>query len=858
MFSFSRAKEYFDVRELQTMTGQPVERFPDVILKELLDNGADAVESAGRPPSISIRLIPRGRLLFVLVRDNGHGIAPDTVTRVLDFNTRTSDKAAYRAPTRGAQGNALKTVLGIPAALGVRAPVYVEARGVRHRIEAGLDPAGEVRVKHDMKDVPPRGGTLVAVALPADRCDPARFAFWGRAFALFNPHAAVRILNPGLARKHAYRQGRVSRNSYRPAVTFPGDWRKFLPTDLTSPWWFDEPALAKLLFGHIGAAEKGGRDLTLRDFVRTFRGLSGTAKAKAVCDRLPGLKRLTDFLGRERDVALLLEAMRAHTQPPSPGILGQVGEDSFRKRLQRWFGVKRWWYKKVAGVASGVPYVVEVALAKTERPGRLFHGVNFSPTFDDPLAGTLLQAPEFAAYGVAGFLERGHATRAAAAFHLICPVLETLDKGKTRLKVPQQVAADAAKALWSVVKDLYREEERRRKDAARQARADRRHEREDTEAKMFRKQACYRVMAEAVAKATGDGRYPVSAHTLFYHVRPLIQQYTDQELASDYFEQKVLPAYQREHGAIPGLYYEPRGTLYEPHTGVEVPLGTREVEAYRFPAWRYDKILFVEKTGLWPVLKAARLAERYDMAIVAGEGYATEACRVLLANAGRGRDYQLFVLHDADPHGYNIARTLRAATERMPDHNITVIDLGLKLQEALDLGLPAEHFTRRKELPRGLELTPLERAYFEGERSSPKSWLCRRVELNAFTAPDLIGYAGRGLRRNGARGKVIPDEQSLPDLAEELYSQVVGGVTDEGLARLLDVDAIRDTLGGELRRLVPLEESRRWATEAFAADGAISWEKAILAKIRAYLERRGEQVDGILRSLVSRAMERPE
>jgi hypothetical protein len=194
----------------------------------------------------------------------------------------------------------------------------------------------------------------------------------------------------------------------------------------------------------------------------------------------------------------------------------------------------------------------------------------------------------------------------------------------------------------------------------------------------------------------------------------------------------------------------------------------------------------------------------------------------------------------------------------MPDHNITVIDLGLKLQEALDLGLPAEHFTRRKKLPRGLELTPLEREYFEGERTGPSSWLCRRVELNAFTAPDLIGYAGRGLQRNGVSGKVIPDEQSLPELTEELYSQVVSGVTDEGLARLLDVDAIKDTLEGELRRLVPLEESRRWATEAFAADVAVSWEKAILAKIRAYLERRGEQVDGILRSLVVRAMERPE
>ena len=40
------------------------------------------------------------------------------------------------------------------------------------------------------------------------------------------------------------------------------------------------------------------------------------------------------------------------------------------------------------------------------------------------------------------------------------------------------------------------------------------------------------------------------------------------------------------------------------------------MERYVFPAWRYDKILFIEKKGLWPVFEAAHLAERYDLALV--------------------------------------------------------------------------------------------------------------------------------------------------------------------------------------------------------------------------------------------------
>jgi len=125
---------------------------------------------------------------------------------------------------------------------------------------------------------------------------------------------------------------------------------------------------------------------------------------------------------------------------------------------------------------------------------------------------------------------------------------------------------------------------------------------------------------------------------------------------------------------LPGLYFDPRGVLYEPHGGKTVALRTREVEAYDFPEYEFDKILYVEKKGLMPVFQAARMGERFDMAIIAGEGYATEAVRSLFTRARKGQ-YRLFVLHDADPHGYNIARTLAEETRRMPRYSVDVTDL---------------------------------------------------------------------------------------------------------------------------------------------------------------------------------------
>src|SRR5262249_401493 len=148
-FETSRQTEYFDRRELQTMTGQPLGRFPDVVLKELLDNALDAAETAGVTPRLSVQLCRRGRLLILGVRANGGGIPAGTVARILNFQTRPSDKAAYRAPPRGVQGNAAKTVLGIPVAMGVRCGLVIRALGLRHRIRVWVDPAGEVRHSHD-------------------------------------------------------------------------------------------------------------------------------------------------------------------------------------------------------------------------------------------------------------------------------------------------------------------------------------------------------------------------------------------------------------------------------------------------------------------------------------------------------------------------------------------------------------------------------------------------------------------------------------------------------------------------------------------------------------------------------------
>jgi len=190
-FSTARSAEYFSQATLQTMTGQPSARFVAVLLKELMDNGLDAAEKANVAPNLVVGFKEKRRHVVLTVIDNGGGIDPGTVKKVLDFSTLTSDKAAYCSPTRGAQGNALKTVLGIPYALGGRKPVIIEALGVRHVIHVRVVPGGEVVIDDDTSTVAERPGTRVLLCLPKAACAGLRFGFWAKSYALFNPHASV-------------------------------------------------------------------------------------------------------------------------------------------------------------------------------------------------------------------------------------------------------------------------------------------------------------------------------------------------------------------------------------------------------------------------------------------------------------------------------------------------------------------------------------------------------------------------------------------------------------------------------------------------------------------------------------------
>jgi DNA topoisomerase VI subunit B len=165
VFTTSRLLEFCSEKELVNQTGHAVEQWPLVILKELVDNALDGCEEAGIAPVVKVT-VRRG---VITVTDNGPGIGSKTVTDLTDYATRTSSREAYVSPTRGAQGNALKTILAMPFVLygGTMGETWIASKGISHHIRFSVDHVRhEPRIAIDRVDSIVRTGTRVMVRWP--------------------------------------------------------------------------------------------------------------------------------------------------------------------------------------------------------------------------------------------------------------------------------------------------------------------------------------------------------------------------------------------------------------------------------------------------------------------------------------------------------------------------------------------------------------------------------------------------------------------------------------------------------------------------------------------------------------------
>jgi DNA topoisomerase VI subunit B len=803
-FVTSRQLEFTSAKELQVQTGQPEPAWPLVFLKEASDNALDACEEAKVNPTLTITIDSKKGALTV--RDNGPGIPAATIKSILDFNTRTSSREAYVSPTRGAQGNALKTVLAMPFAISHQdAITIIEAQGVRHTITLSVDAVRQQPViDHQTQPIDKTAGTSITTRWPKS----ASSKWPGRKVEFLQFLSGYHMFNPNVGMNVSFDDD--------PRITArPNDaqWTKWRPSDPTSPHWYDQARFERLL----AAYAKDHGDRTVREFITEFRGLQGSAKGADILDQV-GLARVTigdlfDAGGKPRaqKIARLLAAMQDASRMVKPAELGVIGEEHFRKCFAAHGGnLATFAYKRLLTVDSDIPVVIEAAFAYAHDCQRriLFTGVNFSPAIVNPFR-QLGPTGEGLERVLAG--QRVESTDPVlVAVHFTSPVIDYLDRGKSSIALAGSGTADEpeeqedpdyylgevepmnyglATQLIEAVKAVTKRWLKQRKAEERNRAAFRnRAEALSRSRRVTQTTAAFEVMDRAFHDASG-GQTFANARQIMYAARGEIQKRTnDKQLKDSYFTQTLLPDYIRQFNPPwkDRIAYDDRGHFVEPHTGKAIGVGTIAVREYlsemcepkpqqgfttrietHGPSGRFAGVFFVEKEGFSAIFNEAQIAKRFDLAFMSCKGISVTAARELADMMCAKYDIPLYLLTDFDKSGMSGAGTFERNNRRYTFRNkIKVVRIGLRLADvraiAARRGTSLDDFTE-KVFDKGSEDARFKNLKRNGATDDEANFLLtKRVELNALHTDELIDFVERKLTALGVR-KIVPVRSALDD-----------------------------------------------------------------------------------------------
>ena len=538
----------------------------------------------------------------------------------------------------------------------------------------------------------------------------------------------------------------------------------------TSPWWYTSENFFELFQAFGG---------TVRELIQQFDGCTGGkgGKIAALYPKTPA----GDLTFAETEG--LLGEMRTAVKNVRPARLGRIGEREEWSSYSKGEGV--FYVESTKGEhRAEIPFAVEVYTEASSSPD-ITVLLNKSPITGE----VSLYDREKHELGLLG-----------------CGLYLSFRSKPVRLLVNimtpyMPLVTDGKEPDLSVVEDVIEETA---------ARAVRRAGKVLTELPAGKKRSHKEIVADcleqAIAKASGNGEYRFSLRQLYYAVRPYVIRESGREPDYNYFCRDLVGGYEARHGDIPLMYRDERGTLYHPHRGEDIPIGTIAVENYRKPLWTFNKVLYIEKEGFFNVLKERKIPEKYDMALLTSKGYASRAVRDLLDALGEHAEEEIifFCIHDADAYGTTIYETLQNETGARPGRKVKIINLGLEPEEAVAMELEIEK-VEKSGRRRGVA------SYIE---SQWEGWLQRnRVELNAMSTPQFLAWLEEKLQRYD-KGKVIPPESVL---RENLEQSLEAGISRAIAQEILEqhnhtgrvAEAVRQVKADWEERLTGLEERVR-------------------------------------------------
>lgn len=821
----TRVSENFTKKGLETLTGVNTGTWITYMVKELVDNSLEACEK----PEIEItaRLDIVDRVESFSVRDNGSGIPEDKIEQIFEkVDCFGGTKRHYKLLTRGNQGNALMTVLGIQNLLN--SPLRIQSNDTLYSISVDTnDLSGTPEVVIEKEQAEENiSGLEVNLDLANNTeynvgdIDGIKNTFFY--FIELNPHVSFRL---DITREDK----EISSYDFRGNEGNDNSLNLGKNNTTGKVIWFN----SQDFLNRLKADVRVNRNIGLLEWIQEFYGLSSRRKATNVLKKFNSQNGSFDKIGnffsgdgRIKDneaVSLyqkLCEATKKFSDRGLDKTLGSIGQEGMKHGLIESLKLSGNKYEDVeeivdASVRRGlkikdiddlivyysqggivetdkvIPFHFEfIAIPLSKEPSGYYRhkieetfGINQSFIYDTPSVDL--------AFKHKNGKRKTHSSIRGAFYglsydfkvvcNLMCPTVDFKTKGKQGFDTApftETITEVVGKAVRKIERDIMptlnklnesEEEDYEEPDLMNKA------------YKGFIKDFVFDNFEDVYNKATDNGRFTITQRQFYYAMRPVFLDTIERQgykwtWKSSIHKRKKLAL---EYGTFCSyvddyevnvlgeriIYKKDRGFFVEPHSDNQVNLGTESVRRYSPDLKQYNNLLFVEKSGFYELLhNEFELTKRYDVGLINSEGYGNNATRDLIEKIQQEKpNIKLYVLTDLDIDGLGIAENIKEPDKLSAVDMFDCERLGVSLEDVKDYDLPIEPAEYSQK-----ELTQLKNQYNAGEIDKEVYDFLnggQRVEINAFTPVRLEEYLETKFKEAGIE-KLKPESEDDVDTFE--------------------------------------------------------------------------------------------
>lgn len=702
MYKTSIASDFFNEKGLEARTGLTFKSWEFAIFKELTDNALDSIETKD-PKQIDIILTQNNFKIF----DNGDGISVDSVKQIYDFENYISKNRHIIRASRGKQGNGLKSIIGMLYLKDYKL-LWHTADGVILQAIFNAEQIADEKMEvlfEESGNTDKRGIEIVGI------------------------NYSNRILEEIIQQY----------SLCNPDVTFN----------------FESDLITKLFKATTQAVNKAEETsiefYSFNDFKRLISVQQPIDTYKSFLKKYFGIRTSNESKLKVKLCELKSDEAIKDDFDNLKNILKNKPYTILRKHLlgfDNQFEVSITEKSNQKGNNS-FPCLCEYSVNKldTEQAQTIIHcfinnSISYfdgsSITFDSGFYKICSTRKPVFANDLRDLLK--DYTDYEFDFHIIAPYLNFKDFGKTQVNI-----SDFIDILVAELKKTLAKEKKKEIDNAGKK------EKQNIIAKKY--------MTTAFLQASSNGKYAITARQMYYKLRELVgREQLDWETDNTYrrFTQDWLTEWIENNDEFESkVNFSERGNFYV--DGSQTGLGSANVRIfldnigsksdtftldggiddniYRHDdfniRYRYDKALYIEKTGFDAIFRAEHIDEKYHVLIVSGQGFASREARKLLYNLQQ-QGLKLFCMHDLDTQGANIFTSMCKANDKFKS-DLNMVDLGVTPQLVEKYNIVPEQIDRiSAKTIASLDYKYRTFFYNNGADTSP------RVELSAFTTEQIL------------------------------------------------------------------------------------------------------------------------